>query len=120
MKSPPGSNKQNIEGIWNPTIQNPETFEIRYFEGRRYFEGCISNGPVFKCWGFNFGYSCSPNHSKTGPFKIQTFLFGLQMFFDKMEAICKDFKWLGFLIADPIQNPDHLQYNPFLTIQNPD
>ena len=36
-----------------------------------------------------------------------------------MVAICLDFKWLGFLISDPIWNPDHLQLNLFLTIQNP-
>ena len=28
--------------------------------------------------------------------------------------------WLGFRISDPIQNPDHLQTNLFLTIQNLD
>ena len=33
------------------------------------------------------------------------------MGFDKMVAICADFKWLGFRISDPIQNPDHLQPN---------
>ena len=29
-----------------------------------------------------------------------------QKFFDKMAAMCPDFKWLGFQILDPIQNPD--------------
>ena len=38
------------------------------------------------------------------------------MCFDKMAAICLDFKWLGFQIQDPIQNPDHLQTNLFLAI----
>ena len=42
------------------------------------------------------------------------------MVFDKMVAICPDFKWLDFQISDPIQNPDHLQTNLFWTIQNPD
>ena len=42
------------------------------------------------------------------------------MVFDKMAAICPDFKWLGFRISDPIQNLDHLQPNLFWTIQNPD
>ena len=41
------------------------------------------------------------------------------MVFDKMVAICSDFKWLGFWISDPIQNPYNLQPNLFLTIQNP-
>ena len=42
------------------------------------------------------------------------------MFFDKMVAICPDFKWLGFRISDLSPNPDHLQPNLFMTIQNPD
>ena len=42
------------------------------------------------------------------------------MVFDKMAAICPDFKCLGFQISDPIQNPDHLQANLFSTIWNPD
>ena len=71
------------------------------------FEGQISNGPVSKWLGFSYQ-----------PFEIRTFLSGFQMVFDKMVAICPDFKWLGFRISDPIQNPDHLQL--CLTIQNPD
>ena len=43
------------------------------------FKGRISNGPVFKWWGFSYGYS--PNHSKTEPFKIRMFLSRFQMFF---------------------------------------
>ena len=39
--------------------------------------------------------------------------------FDKMAAICTDFKLLGFRISDPIGNPDHLQIYLFLTITNP-
>ena len=42
------------------------------------------------------------------------------MVFDKMPAICPDFKWLGLQISDLIWNPDHLQPNLYLTIQNPD
>ena len=38
----------------------------------------------------------------------------------EMASICRDFKWLGFRFSDLIQNPDHLQPNLFLTIQNPD
>ena len=37
--------------------------------------------------------------------------------FDKMEAICPDFKCR---ISDTDQNPDHLQPKLFLTIRNPD
>ena len=37
-----------------------------------------------------------------------------------MAAISPDFKWSGFRISDPIRNPDYLQPNLFLTIQNQD
>ena len=85
------------------------------------FEGRISNDPVFKWsglswWPLSYGYS--PNHLKTRPFKIRPFLSGFQMVFDKMAAICQDFKWLSFLISDPISNPDHLQPNLYWTIWN--
>ena len=33
------------------------------------------------------------------------------MIFDKMVAICLDFKWLGYQISDPIWNLNHLQTN---------
>ena len=42
------------------------------------------------------------------------------MIFDKMAAICLHFKWLGFRISDPIQNPDHLQPNLISTIWKSD
>ena len=42
------------------------------------------------------------------------------MVFDEMADFFPDFKWLGFQISDPIQNPDPLLLNLFLTIQNPD
>ena len=42
------------------------------------------------------------------------------MVFDKIAALCPDFKLLGFRISDHIQNPDHLQPNLFGTIQNLD
>ena len=41
------------------------------------------------------------------------------MVFDKMVAICQDFKWLGFWISDPIPNPDHLLPNLFSIICTP-
>ena len=81
--------------------------EIRKHLISRLFEGWISNGPVFKWSGFMYGYSYSPNVSKTGPFKICTFLSLFQMVFDRMSPFCPDFKLLGFRISDPIQNLDH-------------
>lgn len=74
------------------------------------FEGRISNGPVFKCSGFSIGYSYGRNHSKTGPVAIWTFLSKFQMVFDKMAAICADFKWLGFPVFR-----SHSKSRPFAT-----
>ena len=79
-------------------------FEIWKHSKSALFEGHISNGTVFKWSGFSYSYSNSPNHLKTGPFKIWTF-FQISMVFDKMAAISPDFKWLGFRISDPIWNP---------------
>ena len=42
------------------------------------------------------------------------------MVFDEMATICSDFKWFGFQISDTIQNPEHLQQNLILNIQNPE
>ena len=39
----------------------------------------------------------------------QTFLSQFQMVSAKIAIICTDFKWLGFRISDPFQNPEHLQ-----------
>ena len=66
-----------------------------------------------KWFSLSYGYSCSPNHSKTGPFKIQTFVSGFQIFYDNMAAICSDFKWLGFRNSNHIWNWDRLQPNLF-------
>ena len=84
------------------------------------FECRISKGPVFKRPGFTYGFSCGPNHSKTRPLEFRTILVGFLMVFDKMAAICPDFKWLGLQISVPIWIPDLLQPNLFWTIQNPD
>ena len=89
--------------------------EIRKHFKSGLFEGWISIGPVFKWSSFSYGYST--NHSKTGPFKIQMFLSGFQMYFDKIATICPDFKWFGFQISDPIWNLDHLQPNLYSTIR---
>ena len=45
------------------------------------------------------------------PFEIRKKISGFQMVFDKMAAICLDFKWLGIQISDPFQNPGHLKPN---------
>ena len=45
------------------------------------------------------GYSYSPNHLKTGPFKIWLFLTGFQMVFDKMAAICQEFYYSFWMDA---------------------
>ena len=45
---------------------------------------------------------------------VPTFLSTFQVVFDIMLLICLDFKWPGFQISDPIQNPDHLQTNLLL------
>ena len=78
--------------------------------------GIWSKSPDFKWLGFSDSYSYSPDHLKTGPFKIRTLLSWFQMVFDKIAVICLDFKWLGFQISDPIQKPDHLKPNLFSTI----
>ena len=43
---------------------------------------------------------------KVSGIKIQTSLSGFQMVFDKMAAICPDFRWLGF---QPFQIPFKIQ-----------
>ena len=102
-------------GIWIPQ------FKIWKHSKSWLFEDRVSNGPIFKGsgyrYGYRYGYSYGPNYLKTGPFKIQTFLSILQIVFDKMAAFCQNFKWLGFPISDPIQNPDYLQTNLFSTTQ---
>ena len=97
-------------GTENRTFENQKHLKSEIFEGQ------ISNGPVLKWSGFSYGYS--PNHLKTRPFEVQTFLSRFQMVFDTMAAICPDSKWLGSQISEPIQNPDHLQPNLLLTFQN--
>ena len=81
------------------------------------FEGWISNGPVFKWSGCSNGHSYSPNHSKTRPFKIRTFLSRFPMDFYQMAAICLELKWLCLRISDPIQNLYYLHSLRPLKIQ---
>ena len=98
-------------GIWNLEIWNPETFEIQTF-GRLDFKWF-----GFKWSGYSYAYSYSPNHSKTGPFEIRTFLSRFQMVFDKMAALCQDFrsrlsenrtKWQPF--CQPLENRTPLEH----------
>ena len=91
-------------GIWNLTIWNPKTFEVQLFEGQ------ISNGSVFKRSSFSNGYSYSPNHLKTWPFKIQRF-------FRISNGLWQNgghLSWFQMVrLSDPIPNQDHLQPNLF-------
>ena len=85
-----------------------QPFEILKHLKSGLFEGQISNAPVFKWPDFSYGYS--PNHSKTGTFKIQTFLSKFQMVFDKMFPHLSRFQMVGL--------PDfrsHSQSRPFAT-----
>ena len=96
---------------WGSEIDhlNPDFLKVGFQMGR------ISYG-----WALALAIAIVPTIKKTGPFEIWTFLSGLQIVFDKLAAICLDFKWLGFRISDPVRNPDHLPPNLFLTIQSPD
>ena len=77
---------------------------------------------------FKYSGDLKSDHSKSGLFEGQIpngralamalaivlniqnpFLSVFQMVFDKMAAICHNFKKSSFWISDPIQNPDHLQ-----------
>ena len=64
------------------------------------FDSRISNGLVCKWSGFSYGDS--PNHLKTGPFKIWTFLSEFQMDFDKIAVTCPDFNGLTSSFQIPL------------------
>ena len=88
-----------LMGIWNLSIQNPETFEIRTFWRSD-----------FKWSGFSYGYIYSPNHWKTGPFKIWTFMTRFQWFLTKWWPYVRNSN--GFPITFEIQticNPTSFQ-----------
>ena len=57
------------------------------------FEDRISNGLIFKGLIAMVSAIRKPDHSKSG------------CFFDKMLAICLEFKWLGFWFSDLISGP---------------
>ena len=56
-----------------------QPFEIQKHSKSRLFGDRISNSLVLKESGYGFSYSYGPNHLKTGPIKIQTFLSVFQM-----------------------------------------
>ena len=66
----------------------------------------------FQCTTYHmYSRDLKSDHLKSGLFegqifklKNETFFSVFQMFFENMAAICPDFKWLGFLVSDPIQN----------------
>ena len=73
----------------------------------------VLEGMVSKKFGIfprNFCNGKSPNHVKTGPFKIRIFLAGFQMVSDQLAAICLDFIWLGFHILLKIRTVCNLTY----------
>ena len=74
--------------LWGSEIR---PFKIQTFLKVGFQMVQFSNGPVFKWSGFSSGYSHRPNHLKTGPFKIRTFLSGFQIVFDKMAP----FVWIS-------------------------
>ena len=93
----------NTVGIWNPTIWNQDFLKVKFQMVR------FSNGQALVM-------------SIPIVLTIQNLdiIVRISNGFWQMAAIYPNFKWLGFRISDHIQNPDHLQPNLFLTIQNPD
>ena len=90
------SNHLKSGNILNPDFLKVGFQMVRFSNGYSYSpnhsksglsEGQISNGPAFKWLGFSNGYSYSPNHSKS-----ERFCLDFKCFFDKMAAICPDFK----------------------------
>ena len=75
----------DYQRIWNPTIWKQDFLKV-WFQMVRFF----------KRSGYSYCYSHSPNHLKTGPYEIQTFLSEIQIVFDKMAAICW-FQMVGLL-----------------------
>ena len=110
----------STEGIWNPTIWNLETLETLTLWRSDFIWPGFQMARFSNGWALTMALAIVPNHLKTTPFEIWMFLSGFQMVFDKIAAICSDFKWLGFRISKHIWNPDHLQPNLFLAIPNPD
>ena len=70
----------------------------------RIFEDHISNGP---------GQAIVLAMAIDRPFEKPDIFVWFSKVFDKMAAICLNFKWSGFQTSDSIQNPDHLQTNFF-------
>ena len=100
--------KAQFQILWGSEIR---PFEIQKHLRCRLFEGWISNGRALATAIATVPTIKKPDHSK-----IWIFLYRFQTVFDKMVALCPDFKWSCFWISDPIRNPT----TSFLTIQNPD
>ena len=96
----------STEGIWNPTIWNLETLETLTLWRSDFIWPGFQMARFSNGWALTMALAIVPNHLKTTPFEIWMFLSGFQMVFDKIAAICSDFKWLGFRISKHIWNPD--------------
>ena len=79
----------NTMGIWNPTIWNLDFWRSD-----------------FKWSGY--GYCHSPNHLKTGPFKLQTFSSGFQFFWQNRTDMS------GFQMVGLPDFRSHLKSRPFV------
>ena len=94
-------NDKNLDFNHNSGDLKSGVFEGRILNGRALAMTIVSTIP-------------KPDHSKSGCFGPD------YKWFWQNGDICPDFKWLGFRISDTIKNPDHLQPDLFLPIQNPD
>ena len=92
--------------IWLQWESEIRPFVIWKHMKSRLLEGWISTGLVSNGHAVAMALPKVPTIQKTWPFKIRTFFSGFQMIFDKIASICPDFKWFGFWISEPIQNPD--------------
>ena len=97
---------RQIRKQWGSEIR---PFEIQKYLESRILEVRISNGPVFKGTGYSFSYSNGPNHLKTRPIKIWTFLSGFQMVLYKMAAMCPVFR--SHLKSWPFEKQPHFNHS---------
>ena len=91
---------QYLVGIWNTTIRNPETLEIRTFWMWD-----------FKWSGFSCSYSYSPNYLKNWTIQNLDIFIWISNGFWQNGGHLSGFQMVG--LPDSIQNPDHLQPNLF-------
>ena len=83
--------------VWLQWGSEMQPFEILIDLKSRLLEGQISNDTVFKWSVFSYGYSYGPNHLKTGPFKIWTFLSILCAQSCALTSCCCCLDWLGHI-----------------------